>query len=780
MRIHPAATSSPFDAGTSPRKAVSWLTVCLGLALTVPSVAADQPASFTKQIQPILTKYCADCHTGDEAEAGIAFDHYRDDAAAIKAGAAWQKVHQMLDAGTMPPEDPKPSREEIDTVLKWIEMIARAECEGGYDPGRVTVRRLNRTEYNNTIRDLLGVDASPANDFPADDVGYGFDNIGDVLSISPIHTEKYLNAAEELARLAIYAPETRTRKLDASELVGGTVVNDNLRVLPSTGEIAGDFEVPRDGEYFLTANAYGQQAGDDPVRMEFIIDGKPIRTVNVPETSDDPGTHSVRIQLSKGKRKFAVKFVNDFYDPNAPDPRHRDRNMYVHWLAVRGPLDVPKDKLTPAHQRLIFCQPTEEMPAKVCAEKILKRFATKAYRRPVTDEELTRLVNLASIVWQRGDSFERGIQLAVQAVLSSPHFLLKVERDAPGETGPARKIDEYSLASRLSYFLWSTMPDDELFEHASKGTLRKNLDQQVRRMLQDPRSQALIENFASQWLHTRNLLEATPDKETFPDFDEDLRQAMKTETEMYFAAMMREDRNILDFLQSDFTFLNERLARHYGIKGVEGPQFRKVKLEGQAAQERGGVLTQASILLVTSNPNRTSPVKRGKWILEQILGTPPPPPPPDVEPLSEDKTVTESASLRERLEIHRAKPECATCHDRMDPLGFALENYDAVGGWRELDGKFPIDSSATLPDGRSFGGPAEMKKLLRERPERFFRCLAEKMLTYAIGRGVEYADHCALDEIVESLTKNGHRFSSLVLAVVHSDPFQLRGSEGVD
>lgn len=746
--------------------------------ITAPAFAADQQYTFSKDVLPFLTHYCVDCHSGDSAEAGFAVDRFTEDTAPT-AGQAWRKIYEMVDTGTMPPEDPKPTRAEIDALLGWIEQAAQAECKNGYDPGRVTVRRLNRIEYNNTIRDLLGVDASPADDFPADDVGYGFDNIGDVLTISPIHTEKYLAAAEKLAQLAIYAPETRTQQFEASRLEGG-VDSGRARALASTGEVFCTVDVPRDGQYVLTCQAYGQQAGRDPVRMEVRVDDKVLETVDVPAQREKPGMYRVPAKLTQGKHRYAVKFINDYYNLNAEDPKDRgDRNMFVISLGVRGPVDVPDGQRPASHDRLIFCHPEEgKLSPSQCAEKILERFTTRAYRRPVTKEELQRLVTLASIVWQDGESFERGVQLAVQAVLSSPHFLLRVERDASGESGPARRIDEYSLATRLSYFLWSTMPDEELFDLAQRGELRKNLQQQVRRMLQDPKSKELVHNFANQWLHTRILLEATPDKETFPQFNEDLRQAMKTETEMYFEAVMREDRSILDFISSDFTFLNEQLAKHYGIDGVTGNEFRKVTLQGDSRIERGGILTHASILTVTSNPNRTSPVKRGKWILEQILGAPPPPPPPDVEPLNEEKAAVESASLRERFEIHRAKPECATCHALMDPLGFALENYDAVGAWREQDGKFPVDASATLPDGRSFDGPAEMKMLLRNKPQKFVHSLAEKMLTYAIGRGLDYTDHCAVDEIAESLTKNGYRFSSLILAVVNSDPFQLRGTEG--
>jgi hypothetical protein len=384
---------------------------------------------------------------------------------------------------------------------------------------------------------------------------------------------------------------------------------------------------------------------------------------------------------------------------------------------------------------------------------------------------------------QNGETFERGIQLAVEAVLVSPQFLFRVETDPrrrsqrEPQPPPIHPVNDFELASRLSYFLWSSMPDDELTRLAIDGKLRQgdNLEQQVKRMLRDPKAKALVENFAEQWLQIRNLKTVSPDPKQFPEFDESLRSAMFEETTRYFAHVMREDRSVLEFLDSNYTFVNERLAKHYGIAGVQGAEFRRVELNDD---RRGGILTQASILTVTSNPTRTSPVKRGKWILEQILGTPPPPPPPDVPELKEGKDVVLSGTLRQRMEQHRANPACAVCHSRLDPLGFGFENYDAVGAWRDKEGTFPIDPSGTLPSGQTFQGPKALKAILKTRQDDFRRCLAEKMATYAVGRGMEYFDKCAIDRIVEGMAKNDDRFSSLVLEIVKSDPFQKRKSPG--
>lgn len=600
------------------------------------------PATFRQRVRPILAKYCTRCHGGQRPKGELRLDSYEDDAAAVKDREVWERVSAQLRAGDMPPPGkPRPSPEEQELVLAWIDRAVLAiDCGRERNPGRVTLRRLNRAEYNNTIRDLFGIhNVHLADDFPTDDVGYGFDNIGDVLTLSPLLLEKYLAAAEKAVDLA--------------------------------------------------------------------------------------------------------------------------------W----------RDEA--ARRRLLVASPQKLGPQQA-ARVILRQFAYRAFRRPVTDEEVERLAHFVDIALKNGEGFEAGLRLAMQATLMSPHFLFRIEHDLPRRQwatlrGPVRGyyLNDYELASRLSYFLWSSMPDEELFRLAEQKALRQgdNLERQVRRMLADPRSDALVDNFFGQWLQFRNLAAATPDPGTYPAFDEELRAAMLQETRLFIQALIREDRSILDLLDADFTFVNERLARHYGIPGVKGGEFRRVHLP----PERGGILTQASILTLTSNPTRTSPVKRGKWILETIFNAPPPPPPPEAGELPEDKKAVLSGSLRQRMEQHRAKPLCAACHQRMDPLGFGLENFDGIGAWRDKDGRFPIDASGMLPNGQTFQGPRELRKILVQKAAEFRRCLVEKMLTYALGRGLEAADRCAVDQITEEVARRQDRFSGLVLAIVRSEPFQMRG-----
>jgi hypothetical protein len=599
--------------------------------------ASDQP-TFSRNVAPLLAKYCTRCHGGRKPKGDMALDIYQDDRAALKNRHVWERVSANLRSGEMPPTGkPRPTPAEREVITRWIDgSVLSVDCQGERDPGRVTLRRLNRAEYNNTLRDLLGISFRPADDFPSDDVGYGFDNIGDVLSLSPLLLEKYLAAAEQAVDLAF----------------------------------------------------------------------------------KDPGIR-------------------------------------------QGILAVPSGEKDQAAARII-----------------LRRFAGRAFRRPVRDEEVERLTRFVDLAHKNGDTFETGIRLALQATLVSPHFLFRVEQDRGPKTGErlpgvkGYRISDFELASRLSYFLWSSTPDEELFRLAERKELRQpqTLERQVRRMLADPKARALVDNFFSQWLQTRSLAAATPDPGVYPAFDEPLRSAMLKETELFLETLIKEDRNILDFLDADFTFVNERLARHYGMPGVKGADFRRVK----TPDGRGGILTQASILTVTSNPTRTSPVKRGKWVLETILNTPPPPPPPDAGELSESKEAVLSGSLRQRMEMHRTKPLCAACHQRMDPLGFGLENFDGIGAWRSMDGKFPIDASGVLPGGQAFNGPRQLRQILRKKAAEFRRCLVEKMLTYALGRGLEYYDRCAVDTISAAVAKDQNRFSRLVLAVVESEPFQMR------
>jgi len=697
----------------------------------------------------------------------LKLDDYLARADLVADRETWEKSSKKLHAGEMPPEEePQPEAAERDKVLTWIDgRLARFDCGQERDPGRVTIRRLNRNEYNNTIRDLLGVDFHPADDFPSDDVGYGFDNIGDVLSMPPILLEKYLGAAEKIVERAL---GTSQANLVTEEITGGQILDGGARILPSQLEVRTKVRLFGEGDYMFRVRAYGEQAGDEPVRMALYLDDKLVSNFDVKAVAADPQVYEGWIRTKGGRHTYSVVFLNDYYEPEKPAPN--DRNLIVNNLEVMGPYP-------PSFKQII---PREHTPENkmLLAREIVNTMTARAFRRPSRAGEVDRVLALVELAQREGENFNASIGLGLQAMLVSPHFLFRVEMDPePDNPGAVRTLNDFELATRLSYFLWSSMPDEALFAHAKQGTLRSgdNLEQQIKRMLGDPKAQSLVENFAGQWLQLRNLKTAAPDKRRYPDFDEALRTAMLQETELFFAAVMREDKSMLDFLDGPYTYVNERLARHYGIADVKGNEFRRVDLDGQ---QRGGVLTHASVLTVTSNPTRTSPVKRGKWVLENILGTPPPPPPPEVPPLEEEAGAVASGSLRERMEQHRSKADCAICHNRMDPLGFGLENYDGIGGWRTEDDKFPIDPSGVLPGGQSFSGPRDLKAVLKARQDEFVRCLAEKMLTYGLGRGVEYSDKCTVEDIAKAMRANDYKFSSMIMAIVRSDPFQKRRGTG--
>jgi hypothetical protein len=738
---------------------------------TLKPVPADAPGpAFAKDVQPLLAKYCSECHSGEKAKGGLAFETFKDERTAVSRRQDWERIARQLESEMMPPVGkPEPTDDERALLIRWIESrVLKVDCSK-VDPGRVTIRRLNRAEYNNTIRDLLSVDIKPADDFPSDDVGYGFDHIGDVLSMPPVLFERYLAAAEQVADAALLTPDADRAPVKSA----------NGKTLASVGEAEMEMEFPRTGDYVLRARCYADQAGPELAKMMLKLDGTEIKSLDVAAVQSQPETYQVTINATAGNHKFAARFLNDYYQPNDPDPKLRgDRNLHVVQLQIQGPLGVLPDALPASHTRLITCRPADGTDPTACARAILRPFATRAFRRPATDDEVERLARLVVAATKSGDSFERGVQVAVAAALVSPHFLFRIEVDPePLNPQAVHAISDYELATRLSYFLWSSLPDDELMQLAQEGALRKegNLAAQVRRMLKDAKSAALVENFAMQWLQLRNLKLMSPELKQFPDFNEALRSAMETETRMFFEAIVREDRSLLDLLDADFTFVNERLAKHYGIAGVQGDQFQRVTL---SIPERGGLLGHASVLTITSNPTRTSPVKRGKWILETLLNAPPPPPPPNVPELKEPEGKV-AGTLRQRMEQHRENPICASCHTNMDALGFGLENYNPVGAWRVKDGEADIDASGTLPGGASFAGPAELKAILKARDGDFRRCMAEKLLVYALGRGLEYYDKCTVDTIARNTAANHDRFSALVLEIVNSDAFQKRrGKQG--
>jgi mono/diheme cytochrome c family protein len=738
-----------------------------------PAPAASKPVFQTAST--FVSAHCVQCHSAKSKKGGLNLEQYKDEAALVKDRKIWEKVLTVVRAGDMPPATrPRPRNEDTDAFIRYLEVaLYQLDCVNRRDPGRVTIRRLNRTEYNNTIRDLVGVNFRPAEDFPADDVGYGFDNIGDVLSLPPILMEKYLTAAETIIERAFAGDPTKPapKRYEAEELkmIGtGRLQGTQARTLTGNGEIFVEHKFAADGEYNLRFRGFGRQVGPEPVKSAILLDGTEIKPLEVKANENKSQIYEARAPVKAGVRKVSANFQNEFRDPKEKDRRKQERGLSVLYMEIEGPLGAG---VTPTGPQLVTARKPGQNRKDWYRENV-QRFAGRAFRRPATTAETDKLMRFFDVAEREGESPEKGLQLAYTAVLVSPHFLFRIEADQePNNPAAIHAITEFELATRLSYFLWSTMPDEELFGLAEKGELRKNLDAQLARMLKDPRSRTLTENFAAQWLQIRNLRTISPDTKLFPNWDERLRSAMARETELFFEAVVGEDRSILDFLDADFTFVNERLARHYGIPNVRGEQFQRVKLPDN---RRGGVLTHASILTITSNPTRTSPVKRGKWILEQILGTPPPPPPPGVDELREDEKTVLSGSLRQRMEQHRANPNCAVCHTKMDALGFGFENFDAVGAWRTQDGKFTIDASGTLPGGKNFKTPAELRGILKENKDAFARCFAEKLLTYALGRGLEYYDRCALDDIGKTADRNNFRFSVFVSAIVKSDPFQKR------
>ncbi len=994
-----------------------------------PAAGDAKTAAFIKNAQPILAKYCYECHGNGNHKGDATLDNVKSASDVLKNRSLWETALHHVNTMEMPPSDAKlfPDQAEREQLSDWIEGTLYNYDPSHPDPGRVTIHRLNRNEYNNTIRDLVGVNFQPADDFPADNSGYGFDNVSDVLSLSPTLMQGYLAAANKVFDQAIatdpipsevrhfqanlmefgfnadgdsgdgwmplgsleedevamtmpvnggeYTVRVQTynkvragpgapaaagaakpiyltcmiddtvthvwgvmstdiAKPDICEarisipqgkhrlsitnrhLRGGsyelTMANGRLglaqrgtimvkwvelegplpnlslrypakdleivgdgkfnergeRVLDHNGEVAAKFTVPKEGEYILRAEAYAQQAGPDFAKMEFRIDGKVVQAFDVyaPATriptdgqrvfstlllDPEPHMYEFKIKLPPGAKRFSAAFTNDFADPANADPNLRKRNLIINHLEVVG-LDEPAmlppmpDTIKNLYDKAKAQAASTPDPQTSTARNIVADFAQKAWRRPVADPEVDKLMTLYTAAQKDGLSFDASVKQPLKAVLVSPYFIFRGENQPdPDNPEAVHPVNEFALASRLSYFLWSSTPDDELINLAAHNQLRAHLNEQVKRMMASPKAQAFVENFAGQWLEIRNLNFIAPDKDTYPAFDENLRRAMLKETDLFFGYIMHEDRSVIDFLNADYTFVNEPLAKLYGIPNVTGDSFQKVSLVGTP---RRGVFTQASVLTLTSNPTRTSPVKRGKWVLEELLGSPPPPPPPNVPELKNDGQPV-GGSLRQQMEQHRADPTCASCHARMDPIGFGLENFDGIGRWRDAEQvvqkpdpaaadaaaqaaadaaqaaadaaavgdpvtpatapkapdaasaaanapkaadapsaatppsdvpqAFPIDPSGKLVSGETFKGPAELANILATTKRDFFvRTLTDKMLTYALGRGTEYYDRDTIQQISQDMAKNQYKFSTLILDVVNSLPFQEERGEG--
>jgi hypothetical protein len=639
-------------------------------------------------------------------------------------------------------------------------------CE---DPGRVTLRRLNRTEYDHTVRDLLGTARTPAIDFPADDFGYGFDTIGDVLALSPLLFEKAEAAARTLVdeALRVYPPESTTRVQGESGEAECGAINSNAWLLWSACALSLDVTVPVPSTYEIRVRAWAAQAGSEPARMQLRVGAVAIGAeTDVPATSTSPGIYTFQTSLEPGTWPLFVEFTNDYYEP--PD----DRNLWIDWVEIRGPLEIPPTPPEVAALRGL-CDPGVDGRVP-CTRERIAWFARKAWRRPPASAEIDALVALADDAWADGASADAALGVALRAVLVSPHFLFRVERDPHPRSAEAHPLSDHELATRLSYLIWASMPDEELDALADAGQLSApaTLAAQVHRMAQDPKARGFVESYAGQWLGTRALDDVNPDSARFPSWDEELEEAMRQETHLFLLELLRSDGDFLALFDAPFTYLNDRLAAHYGLPLPGSTTPVRVALGAQG--QRGGIFTHGSVLTATSQPRRTSVVKRGKWALDQLLCIDIAPPPAGVEGMLDDPGAT--GTLRERLAAHRAQPECAACHDYLDPIGLGLEHYDAVGAWRDTDEGQPVDATGSFPDGRSFDGAREMAALVKADPNTP-RCLAERLLIYALGRGLGAADEAHLDAVTARFEAGGRSFEDLLVAIVQSDPFRMRRGE---
>jgi hypothetical protein len=772
--------------------------VLRGFGIMIAVAAFGQTATPDEQLT--LKRYCAGCHNSKVKTAGFALDTL-DVHNVAQASDAWEKVVRKLRTRSMPPAGlPRPDEPTYKAVLSSLESSLDAASAAQPNPGRTdTFRRLNRTEYKNSIRDLLAIEIDVSSLLPSDDSSHGFDNVT-VGDLSPTLLERYLSAARKVSRLALGIPP-RSPGGDTMTLPPDLTQEEQFDGLPlgTRGGAILHYNFPLDAKYDiqirLTRDRNEHIEGlREPQDVELLLDGERVRlfTVTPPPAGKD---HSlvdrdlnVRVPVKAGPHVVAATFPRKAFPlletERQPWQAHFNMDRHpriqpaLYSITVNGPYDVQGAGDTPSRHRILVCRPANPGEEDGCARKILSTLMRRAYRRPVNDGDLQAPFKFYKQA-RAGGGFEAGIEMALSAVLVSPEFLFRVEQDPAGMApGAAYRISDLELASRLSFFLWSSIPDDELLDTAIQGKLRTPavLEKQVRRMLADSRSRALVDNFADQWLYLRNLASITPDMRLFPDFDDNLRQSFRKETEMFFENIMRQDRSVLEFLRANYTFVDERLAKHYGIPNVYGSRFRRITFPENGI--RGGLLRQGSILTVTSYATRTSPVIRGKWILDNILGIPPPPPPPNVPALKENvHGAVKTLSIRERMAEHRNNPACSGCHQLMDPAGFSLENYDAVGRWRAVEDGKPIDVSGSLPDGSKFDGAEGLQKALLRHPEAFTTTFTGKLMTYALGRGVDYSDAPAVRKIVREAATQDFHFSSFILGIVNSTPFQMRRSQ---
>jgi len=793
-------------------RALSTIGIVLAGAVVLPAAslpenspsaaAAAHRAAFDQQTFWQTTKvYCDTCHFGPKARAKLNLESL-DLSNLGNNGETWEKILRKLRNREMPPVGmPRPTEVTYQALVSAIESERDRVAQVRPNPGRPTLHRLNRTEYANAVRDLLGLEIDVSEMLPADDIGYGFDNIGDVLQVSPVLLERYLSTARKVSRTAV-GDMTLPASYQTYTIPHGLTQDDRLgdaAPVGSRGGAAIRHFFPVDGEYEISVtlqrNRNDEYLGLERERkLDLRLDDQRLELFTIPASQKKivlgggtPPDAKLRVRLSvkAGTREIGALFLKDTVLQEGVIDKVRDDDVKTYFegvgsVTVAGPFNVEGPGHTVTRDKIFICHPSGAGDEMACAEKILTNLAHHAYRRPVTADDMPQLLALYKEGAESG-GFEAGVRLALQKILVSPEFLFRAEVDPPkAAPGTVYRISDVELASRLSFFLWSSIPDDQLLAIAEKGQLHDPsvLQAQVKRMMADPKSEALIKNFVGQWLFLRNVDRISPDTSTFMTFDENLRQSMAKETELLVESQVKEDHSVVDLLSTDYTFLNQRMAEHYGIKGIYGTEFRRVKLEDP---KRFGLLGQASILAVTSYPNRTAPTIRGKWVLEQLLGTPPPPPPPNVPSLKDDQT-TQKLTMRQRMELHRASPQCAACHRMTDPLGFALDNFDGIGAWRDSlgPGSGPIDSSGMLPDGTPFNGPEGLRHVLLQKRDMFVENFTERLLTYALGRGVEEYDHAVIRKITRDASADNQKWSSIILGIVNSTPFQMRRTKDVN
>ncbi|HEX5110499.1 MAG TPA: DUF1592 domain-containing protein [Vicinamibacterales bacterium] len=759
-----------------------------------------------------VDQYCVTCHNAKLKSGGLVLEGL--DMSRLSGDAeTWEKVVKKVRAGVMPPQGARrPDQATTHALVSWLEQgLDRAAAEHP-DPGRPLLHRLNRAEYTNAIRDLLALDVDVTSLLPPDDSAYGFDNISDVLGVSPSLQERYLTAAGRISRLAVGDPGMRPGS-DTYRVPQDLSQNQHIDGMPlgTVGGLKVPYTFPLDAEYEFQTKLYRTNLNivrglEYANEFEIAIDGRQVHRVSIGGTADlaalfDKPTDTgdavelrmrVRVPVTAGPHEVTAAFIENMVVKDTvrlqPFLRSSADNFdwagrpHIQTFTVTGPFNAKGPGDTPSRRAIFVCTGRSDRSddlssERACATKILTRLARAAYRQPVGKTELDPIMQFYDS-GRRGGSFDSGVQRGLERILASPRFVFRVERDPERtQAGVAYRIPDVELASRLSFFLWSSIPDETLLDLAARRKLSDPavLERQVRRMLADPRSYVLVENFAGQWLHLRNLRTVQPNSDEYPDFDDNLRQAFRRETELLFESLIRDDRNVLDLLRADYTFVNERLARHYGIPGVYGSRFRRVPVTDEP---RKGLLGQGSMLAVTSHAERTSPVLRGKWVLENLLGLPVPPPPPDVPQLKANEEGQKPRTLREQMAEHRANAVCASCHKVMDPVGFALENFDVVGAWRTHEPGGPIDASGELADGRKIDGVVTLRKAILDRPDIYVTTLTEKLMTYALGRGVDTRDMPAVRRVVRDAAMQDYRFSSIVLGIVKSVPFQMRVKSG--